>query len=85
MTMTECPQQHLHPDNKPTGYLEWHAWAETMAADHIQEPCPGGCGKHIWVPATDLCGGCSHPTEHHEGVSAACMLERCTCTTWTAS
>lgn len=35
---------------EPTGYLQWHAWAEEKAKTHIQERCPV-CGLWaIWVP-----------------------------------
>lgn len=34
----------------PEGYLQWHAWAETMSKTHRQEKC-GGCGLYaIWTP-----------------------------------
>ncbi len=81
--MTEpdlCPQQHLHTPG-PQGYLEWHAYADHMAATHVQEPCTGLCGKLIWVPATDLCDTCQHPIQHHadDANPPGCMLERCEC------
>lgn len=73
-----CPQAHLH-DDAPTGYLEWHAHAEHMAATHVQEPCTGLCGKLIWVAATDLCDPCQHPRQHHDEQAGGCMIERCEC------
>jgi hypothetical protein len=33
----------------PTGYLEWHAWADKKATTHRQRRCPG-CGLwKVWV------------------------------------
>jgi hypothetical protein len=78
-----CPQEHLHTPG-PTGYLEWHAHAEEMAATHVQEPCTGLCGGLIWVPTDDCCAGCHHPTAHHDGPGAACFLEACDCAGWSA-
>lgn len=77
----ECPQQSLHTP-EPMGYLEWHAYAERMAADKVQEPCTGLCGKLIWVSTDDLCGDCGHPTAHHEGPGSPCLLEECECARW---
>lgn len=74
MTASECPQWHLHTDG-PKGYLEWHAFAEEMAATHVQEPCTGLCGKLIWVPATDTC---THPTVYHDPGSG-CPQSDCEC------
>ena len=49
MTQKLCPQAHLHTPT-PSGYLQWHAWAETKSKTHQQERCPG-CGLWaIWVP-----------------------------------
>jgi hypothetical protein len=32
----------------PTGYMQWHYWAEVMARTHVQEKCPH-CGRlAIW-------------------------------------
>lgn len=80
-SVASCPQRHLHT-KAPDGYLEWHAFAERMAATHVQEPCTGLCGKLIWVPATDLCDICRHPVAHHHDdlPGLGCMLERCDCT-----
>jgi len=34
---------------QPTGYLEWHEWADKKAKTHRQVRCPG-CGLfQIWV------------------------------------
>jgi len=36
----------------PTGYLQWHAWAECMMKTHTQKRCPN-CGLWaIWVKKT---------------------------------
>lgn len=33
----------------PTGYLQWHAWAEEKSKKHMQIKCEG-CGLYkIWV------------------------------------
>jgi len=49
----------LYPDEcephtpDPDGYLQWHAWAERMAATHVQRQCKG-CGLWaIWEPKAD--------------------------------
>jgi len=35
---------------QPTGYREWHAWAQQMSKTHTQVRCPN-CGLWaIWVP-----------------------------------
>jgi hypothetical protein len=37
----------------PTGYLQWHAWAERMSRTHKQKRC-SHCGLFaIWVPKKD--------------------------------
>ncbi len=34
----------------PTGYLDWHSWAEQMSKTHKQRKCCG-CGRYaIWEP-----------------------------------
>lgn len=34
----------------PRGYLQWHAWAERMAATHVPRQCTG-CGLWaVWEP-----------------------------------
>lgn len=44
-----CPHFEDHTES-PSGYLQWHAWAEKMARTHRQVKC-GGCGKwSIWIP-----------------------------------
>ena len=44
-----CPHFEDHTPC-PEGYIQWHAWAETMAKTHRQEKCPG-CGLYeIWTP-----------------------------------
>ena len=42
---SKCSHAHLHTD-APSGYLQWHAWAERKAKTHKQERCPG-CG--LWA------------------------------------
>lgn len=45
----DCPDVHKHTAD-PSGYLQWHAWAEKMAKTHDQIRCPT-CGFWaIWVP-----------------------------------
>lgn len=35
---------------QPTGYLQWHMWAEEKAKTHRQERCPA-CGLwSVWKP-----------------------------------
>lgn len=42
-----CPMAHKHT-KCPSGYLEWHNWAEKKAKHHHQIKCPG-CGRYcIW-------------------------------------
>lgn len=44
-----CPNRHNHTEG-PVGYLEWHSWAEEMAATHEQTCCKA-CGMYvIWTP-----------------------------------
>ena len=34
----------------PSGYIQWHNWAEKKMRTHKQERCPG-CGRwSIWKP-----------------------------------
>lgn len=34
----------------PDGYIQWHAWAETMSKTHRTVKC-GECGRWtIWIP-----------------------------------
>lgn len=34
----------------PTGYVEWHEWAEKKSKTHVQKRCPS-CGLWaLWVP-----------------------------------
>ncbi len=46
----DCPRaSELHTPS-PSGYLQWHAWAEQMAKTHKQARCPE-CGfLSIWQP-----------------------------------
>lgn len=44
-----CSQAHLHTP-APTGYIQWHEWAEGKSKTHRQRKCPG-CGLYrIWEP-----------------------------------
>jgi hypothetical protein len=44
-----CPNVGLH-EPCPTGYGDWHEWAEEKAKTHRQRRC-AGCGLfQIWVP-----------------------------------
>jgi hypothetical protein len=44
-----CPQRDLHTEG-PSGYVQWHDWAERMERTHYQCMCPG-CGRYlIWDP-----------------------------------
>lgn len=46
---TRPPTSRLHTPS-PTGYLQWHAWAEKKAKTHRQKRCPT-CGLFaVWVP-----------------------------------
>ena len=42
-----CPRQELHTP-APSGYLQWHAWAQRMSKTHRQERCPGCDLYAIW-------------------------------------
>lgn len=81
-TLVTCPDREKHTPC-PSGYLEWHAWAEKKAKTHEQETCPT-CGLYsIWkrkaaVPydpelrfdldnLITLCRDCHHD-EHRKGV-----------------
>jgi hypothetical protein len=36
----------------PSGYIEWHDWAEQKSKTHLQVKCPE-CGLYsIWLPTT---------------------------------
>lgn len=76
-----CPYGNCH-DVAPHGYLEWHAWAEKMAAAREQRECPG-CGfTAFWIPATDFCSTCSHSAFAHTGDESggtSCAISECTC------
>ena len=42
-----CPKAQLHT-HQPTGYVQWHEWAEQKSRRHYQVRCPG-CGLFsIW-------------------------------------
>lgn len=48
----ECPRIELHT-SCPSGYVQWHEWAERMEKTHKQKRCPS-CGFWaIWVPRGD--------------------------------
>ncbi len=43
----DCPDKAKHTKS-PSGYMEWHAWAEKKAKTHTQHRCPT-CGFwSIW-------------------------------------
>ena len=47
-----CPNFEDHTPT-PSGYVEWHLWAEKMGKTHKQRRCPG-CGRYsIWEPKHD--------------------------------
>lgn len=49
MPRRECPLADGHTPS-PSGYLQWHEWAEKMDETHVQRRCPS-CGLFkIWVP-----------------------------------
>lgn len=42
-------QRQCRHTKAPTGYVEWHEWAEKKAKTHDQIRCPG-CGLFkVWV------------------------------------
>lgn len=44
-----CPDRSKHTKS-PSGYVEWHEWAEKKAKTHEQHKCPT-CGLWvIWKP-----------------------------------
>lgn len=45
----ECPRADLHTP-APTGYADWHLWAENKSKTHRQKRCPGCQLLKIWVP-----------------------------------
>ncbi len=49
MSAAFCPDHEAHTV-APEGYIQWHAWAETMSKTHHQRKCDG-CGLFaIWEP-----------------------------------
>ncbi len=49
LTDVLCPHFEDHTQS-PEGYIQWHAWAETMSKTHEQIKC-ACCGFYaIWVP-----------------------------------
>lgn len=58
-----CPHSEDHMP-QPQGYIEWHAWAETMTKTHRQRQCPG-CGLYaIWEPKGTQATLKTKETEH---------------------
>jgi hypothetical protein len=52
--MDNCKNIAAHAKDKPSGYLEWHKWAEEMEKTHNQTQCPH-CGYWvIWNLKTDM-------------------------------
>lgn len=55
MTRNDCPRKDKHTPC-PTGYLEWHIWAEKMSRNHTPVRCDV-CGLlSIWVDKTQVAG-----------------------------
>lgn len=49
-SVPEFPDECEPHTPDPSGYLQWHAWAERMAKTHKQRQCKG-CGLWaIWEP-----------------------------------
>lgn len=49
MKKSDCPNKDAHTPS-PSGYLDWHAWAERMIQTHKQAQCDT-CGLWaIWLP-----------------------------------
>lgn len=43
------PREECRHTPAPTGYVEWHNWAEKKSKTHRQERCPN-CGRWaVWV------------------------------------
>lgn len=48
-----CSDTNYHTP-QPSGYIEWHDWAERMTKTHVQKQCPT-CGLWSWwVPIKPL-------------------------------
>ena len=47
--MAECSSASTHTP-APSGYLQWHGWAERMAKTHRQLRCRGCRLFKVWVP-----------------------------------
>ncbi len=48
-TAEDCPDIEQHTAC-PTGYLQWHDWAEKMSRTHRSTRCPT-CGFYaVWLP-----------------------------------
>jgi len=46
---TTCPDTKKLHSKEPSGYLQWHEWAEKKAKTHEQTRCPT-CGYWVvWV------------------------------------
>lgn len=44
-----CPNEPEHTE-APTGYVEWHDWAEEMSKTHKQTQCPTCQLWVVWIP-----------------------------------
>lgn len=53
----ECSNAAEHTP-APRGYLEWHEWAEEMAATHEPQEC-SGCGRWLIHKPLEPAGGVS--------------------------
>lgn len=49
MAEQTCPNGANHT-KEPSGYLQWHEWAEHKSRTHRQRRCPGCRLYKIWVP-----------------------------------
>lgn len=48
--MENCPDAAKLHTPSPSGYIQWHNWAEKKMRTHRQRHCPT-CGRlAIWVP-----------------------------------
>ncbi len=45
-----APEPRCKHTPSPSGYVEWHEWAEKKSKTHVQEKCPA-CGLWaVWRP-----------------------------------
>lgn len=60
MVEQDCAQLHTPC---PTGYVEWHLWAEEKSRTHKQERCPNCDLWAIWKPKKRKHVRCRHEVE----------------------